>query len=72
MNDRAITPEQKRVVVERLLAVWEKAPALRLGQLMECARAKRKSHHHISDDFFYVEDEELAAILERFVEQLER
>lgn len=33
-NGRALTSEQKRDVVERILAAWEKAPALRLGQLL--------------------------------------
>ena len=32
---RAHTPEQKRQVVEALLAAWLAHPALRLGQLME-------------------------------------
>jgi hypothetical protein len=31
---RANTPEQKKAVVERLLAAWLKCPDLRLGQLI--------------------------------------
>jgi hypothetical protein len=61
MTGRALTPEQKRAVIERILHAWEQAPALRLGQLVVNAadRAGR--------DVFYVEDEALADMCERQV-----
>lgn len=31
---RAVTPHDKREIIERLAAVWEKHPSLRLGQLL--------------------------------------
>jgi hypothetical protein len=48
---RAKTPEQKRDVVERVLACWLKCDHLRLGQLL-CNAA--------GGDPFYTEDFELA------------
>lgn len=57
---RAATPEAKREIVERLLAAWEKAPQLRLGQLIVAATQGRR--------LFHVEDEALAEALEAFVQ----
>lgn len=34
MTRRAITPKQKRVIVTRLLALWESRPTERLGQFI--------------------------------------
>lgn len=31
---RAVTPHDKREIIERLAVVWEKNPCLRLGQLL--------------------------------------
>lgn len=57
MTGRAITPEAKRAIVERLLAAWQGSP-LRFGQLLTAAadRAER--------DTFYIEDEALADAVE--------
>ncbi len=55
---RAKTPEEKRAVIERVLAVWLQHPALRLGQLLENVCQ--------DDGLFYVEDSELAERLERW------
>lgn len=53
---RAHTPEQKRAIVEHLLAVWEKKPELRFGQLLLNAYP----------NLYYVEDMDLVEVVERF------
>lgn len=57
---RAHTDEEKREVVERLLAAWKtpKGRHLRLGQLIANAGVREP---------FYVEDAELADLVERLV-----
>jgi hypothetical protein len=61
---RALTADQKRAVLERLLAAWLRAPELRLGQLIDNAvRAKTGC----LPDLFDVEDEQLAELVEAFV-----
>jgi hypothetical protein len=50
---RAVTDEQKRAVVERLLAAWMRMPHLRLGQFV-CACSARTNA-----DPFFIEDETL-------------
>lgn len=61
---RATTPEQRREVVERLLAVWERHPELRLGQLV-CSAGNRH-------DPFYTEDFELVEKLENALGEREQ
>ena len=61
MNGRAETPEQKRAVVERILAAWEKSPTLRLGQLIENARYRVPGP---KPDLFNIEDEALVIAVE--------
>lgn len=56
MNKRAITPEDKKIIIDRLYACWLKIPDERLGQLIWNSYGRH--------DFFYVEDED-------FVEHLE-
>ena len=64
MTGRAITPEQKRAIIERILAAWEKKPALRLGQLlMHAVRAEDPLMPLIA-----AEDEWLADAVEKFAE----
>lgn len=58
---RALTDEQKRAVMERLLAAWQKRPALRLGQMLEAANG--------IGNLFYREDEDLVQDVERLVEE---
>ena len=53
---RARTPDQKREVIERLLAVWENHPDLRLLQLIT----------NVYSDCYYVEDWDFIEALERF------
>lgn len=55
---RAISPEEKRVVIERILKIWEQCPYSRLGQLI--VNATR------FDYLFYVEDYILCESLENF------
>lgn len=52
---RAVTDEQKRAVMERLLAAWIMVPHMRLGQFV-CAFAARANA-----DPFYIEDDALVA-----------
>jgi hypothetical protein len=54
-SGRALTPAQKRALIERLLVAWQHAPYLRLGQLLELG----------IDDLQNVEDDELVAAAER-------
>ena len=59
---RALTPEQKRALLDQLLAAWLEAPNLRLGQLIVNAVGGR----HLAD-IFYREDDDLLANVETFV-----
>jgi hypothetical protein len=56
--ERAVTPEQKRAVVERLYAAWLKVPNLRLGQLIANAVD--------GGEIFYVPDGGLADDVESY------
>jgi hypothetical protein len=58
MTGRAVTPEQQRAVVDRLLAAWLRMPDLRFGQLVSAA-ADRAEH-----DAFYIRDEALCEAVE--------
>ena len=58
MSGRAETPEQKRAVIERILAAWLRMPDLRFGQLVSAA-ADRAEH-----DAFYIRDEALCEAVE--------
>ncbi len=62
---RATTTATKRALVERLLAAWALAPALRLGQLIENATERARHADGEAVDLFGVEDEDLVEILER-------
>jgi len=53
---RAVTPEQKRKAMERVLAAWLLVPELRLGQFIENATGNP----------FYVEDDALAEACEAY------
>lgn len=55
---RAVTDEQKRAVMERLLAAWMRMPMLRLGQLLEAATDQEETA------VFFVEDDALARCVE--------
>jgi hypothetical protein len=60
---RAITPERKREIVERILTAWEQAPQQRLGQLIDNALRFRAEPHA---DLFGVEDTDLTDAIEAF------
>lgn len=62
MKGRALTPEQKRAIVERLLAAWLKMPEQRLGQLI-------LNPFNYAPFVSQIEDEYLAEHVERFVEK---
>lgn len=59
MTARAITADQKRAIVEQLLAAWEKRPGLRLGQLLMNAASGVAP-------VYYIEDDALAEAVEAF------
>ncbi len=63
-NGRAVTPEAKRAVIERILAAWEKVPARRLGQLLMRAGEMEDPLMPLR----FVEDERLAGNVEKYVE----
>ncbi len=65
MKGRADTKEKKEQVLRRLLEAWEKAPALRLGQLLFDAQVHARKDTRC--DYFSIEDETLAEICENFV-----
>jgi len=54
-SPRATTDEEKRVVLERVYALWCAHPELRLGQLL----------HNVSSDIYYKEDFPLLEALEQ-------
>ena len=60
---RAITPEQKRLVMERVLAAWNESPQLRLGQLIDGVIHWCKKP---GPDLYYIEDTDLAELLENW------
>lgn len=61
---RAVTPEQKREVIERLLAAWMRAPDLRLGQLISNSVYEPVSGRMV--DLFTIEDVVFVESVERF------
>lgn len=65
MDGRAVTAEEKRAIVERILRAWQANPHLRLGQLIANAMAVRGVDAR-SRDLFYVEDEAFAFIVALF------
>ncbi len=61
---RAVTPGQKRAVIERLYAAWLHQPQQRLGQLLQNA-----IHHPLrstDSSMFNVEDMDLVSKVEGF------
>lgn len=60
MKGRAKTYEEKRAIMERILAIWASKPDLRLGQLIFGAWQRAPLRTII----FYLEDEFLAELVE--------
>lgn len=61
VNKRAYSSGQKRVIMERILAQWNRYDDMRLTQLISNA-----ADHH---DIFYVEDYDLAKLVEEYGER---
>ena len=61
IKGRAETYEQKRAVMERILAAWASTEGMRLGQLLENAAG--------GFAIFYVEDESLATRTEAYAKK---
>jgi hypothetical protein len=62
MNDkRALTSEQKELLIKRLLVAWNKSSYLRLGQLLSNAAG---------NDLFNIEDQTLIEKVEVFINDL--
>ena len=57
IKDRAQSPQDKEIIINRLLAVWLKNPHLRLGQLLWPSLVNR--------DYFFDEDFPLIEYLEQ-------
>lgn len=66
---RALTPEQKRAVVERLYAAWLASPSQRLGQLTvnTMQMVVPEGGKELVSRLFYIEDETLIEKIEGFV-----
>jgi hypothetical protein len=62
---RAVTPEQKKEVCDRLYQAWISAPELRLFQLVK--NACSFSIHHF--DKYYVEDLPLIEAIESYIKE---
>ena len=57
---RAITVEQKRDILNRILSVWMDNPSQRLGQLL----ANSLSSNKCEENLFFIEDEILIQMVE--------
>ena len=68
MTGRAVTDEQKRAIIGRVLAAWLRAPEFRRGQLITSAVLDPWEE----TDIFYIGDETLTAALEDFVSEFSR
>jgi hypothetical protein len=55
----------KRVTLDRILAAWERAPRLRLGELLQ-----RAAWEH-GESITFVRDERLTGLVDLFVDRLE-
>lgn len=69
LEGRAYTPEEKRAIVERLLALWIEYPSLRLGQLIYIGTGGRDIFS-VEDDAFIAEITEHIYLLTRRVTRL--
>jgi len=66
---RAQTPEEKRMIVTRLLEAWVLVPELRLGQLIENVLAHDVGANtgFLAVRLFQAEDEAFVAMVEQWV-----
>jgi hypothetical protein len=58
MNNRAISSEQKKIFIKLILELWLQVPDLRFGQFL--ANATKA-------DIFYLEDQDLLALCDKFI-----
>jgi hypothetical protein len=68
---RAITHEEKKAIVQRLLMMWTASPNQRLGQFifnaMCMSGTSRTPSETFATDMFYIEDSRLAEIFEKYM-----
>jgi hypothetical protein len=64
---RAYTIEEKRAIMERILAVWEQYPDMRLGQLLDNSVHSGISVSDRAARLFYMEDKRLVEMVEFFL-----
>jgi hypothetical protein len=57
----------KKNITNRLLAAWEKAPHLRLGQLIENSLDEEYKDSKLKVSLFYTNDDKLVELVERYV-----
>jgi hypothetical protein len=65
MQGRALTPKDKKAVLDLIYKAWLMLPELRLGQLIDGALSTRPTTEPLPD-FFYIEDEALANRVEEY------
>jgi hypothetical protein len=68
MIGRALTPGQKRIVMDRILAAWLRVPALRLGQFLSITLDLPNGKL----DLFCVEDDDLAGHAEDLADTMQK
>jgi hypothetical protein len=67
LPNRAITDQQKEVVMFRILAAWKACPTQRLGQLIDNAMfQEHASTSRSRPGLFSIEDTDLALVVENF------
>lgn len=64
-HTRAVTDDQKRQMIDRILTAWMKRPDQRFGQFLQ--NAMGYADLDVSTDFFYIEDGELTRITENYL-----
>ncbi len=57
----------KKNITNRILAAWEKAPHLRLGQLIENAVDEEYKNSKLKVDLFYIQDDKLLELIEIYI-----
>lgn len=66
VEGRAHEPHEKRIIMEKILAIWLQFPDLRLGQLIQNSQDVR------GQNLFYTEDEKLFEDLKAFAKKYGR
>lgn len=66
-----MTYDEKRMIMDRILAVWAADPHQRLGQLLlnaVCISPVPQDDETAQDQFFFMDDSDLVAWVEKFAE----